>query len=59
MKYWYAVVHAIVECEDCDWRSESYKNAQAIAKNHAEKYGHRVHGELGVDFGYNGREVEA
>ena len=56
MKYSYGVVHAIVECEDCGWRTESYKNAQAIAKIHAKKHGHRVHGELGIAFSYNGHE---
>ena len=30
--------------------------AQALAKLHAEKHGHRVHGELGIDFGYDYRE---
>jgi hypothetical protein len=53
-KYWYAPVHAIVECEDCDWKTGSYKNAQALAAKHAKKYGHRVRGELGIDFGYDG-----
>lgn len=55
-KYWYAVVHAIVECQDCEWKTQSYKNAQAIAKKHAEKYGHRVSGDLGIDFGYDFRD---
>jgi hypothetical protein len=54
-KEWYGVVSAIVECEDCLWRTESYKNAQAIAKIHAKKYGHRVRGELGIGFGYDYR----
>jgi len=55
MKHHYAVIHAIVECEDCDWKSSSYKNAQAIAAIHAKKHGHKVSGELGVSFGYDGR----
>lgn len=55
MKYYYAVIHAIVECQDCDWKTSSYKNAQAIAKIHAKKHGHKVSGELGIAFGYNGR----
>lgn len=55
MKYHYAVIHAVVECEDCDWETCSYKNAQAIAKIHAKKYGHKVSGELGISFGYDGR----
>jgi hypothetical protein len=56
MKYSYGVVHGIAECEDCEWRTSSYKNAQAIAKIHAKKYGHRVRGELGISFSYDGHE---
>lgn len=56
MKYYYGVVHAIVRCLDCGWESVSYKNAQAIAKIHAKKYRHKVEGELGIGFMYNGRE---
>jgi hypothetical protein len=55
MKYSYGVVHGMAECEDCEWRTDSYKNAQAIAAKHAKKYGHRVRGELGIDFSYDGR----
>jgi len=57
MKYSYGVVHAKVHCDDCGWETDSYKNAQAIAKIHAQKYKHRVWGELGIGFSYNGREV--
>ncbi len=53
MKYFYGVVHAIVECKDCDWTTSSYKNAQALAAKHARKYDHEVLGELGIAFGYN------
>ena len=56
MSYSYGVIHAFVECEDCDWTTESYKNAQAIAKIHAKRYGHKVHGELGIGFSYNYRK---
>jgi len=55
MSYSYGVVHAVVQCEDCDWHTESYKNAQAIAKIHARKYGHKVSGELGISFYYDYR----
>jgi hypothetical protein len=54
-KYWYGVVSAFVECEDCSWKTESYKNAQALAAIHAKKYGHRVRGDLNISFGYDGR----
>ena len=56
MSYSYGVVHAVVHCEDCDWTTESYKNAQAIAAKHAKKYKHRVTGELGIGFHYDYRE---
>lgn len=57
MKYVYSVVHAVVICDDCEWRATSYKNAQAIAKIHAKKHGHKVTGELGIHFSYNGKEA--
>lgn len=57
MKYTYGVIHGIVRCLDCKWESYSYKNAQAIAKIHAQTYGHKVEGELGITFSYNGREA--
>jgi len=57
MKYSYGVVHGIAECEDCGWRTEEYKNAQATAAIHAKRHGHRVVGELGIDFSYDGRQA--
>jgi hypothetical protein len=56
MKYSYGVVHALVKCEDCGWETNSYKNAQATAKIHAKKYKHKVSGELGISFDYDGRD---
>jgi len=56
MKKHYGVVHGVAHCMDCDWFTESYKNAQAIAAKHAKKYGHRVKGELGISFAYDARE---
>lgn len=55
MKRSYGVVHGVAKCEDCDWKTESYKNAQAIAARHARKYGHKVQGDLGIYFEYDGR----
>jgi hypothetical protein len=56
MSYSYGVVHAVVWCNDCDWKTESYKNAQAIAKIHAKRYGHKVSGDLGISFWYDYRK---
>jgi len=53
MTYYYSVIAAQVECQDCSWKTESYKNAQAIAKIHAQKRGHKVRGELTIAFGYD------
>jgi hypothetical protein len=59
MKYSYGVISAGVHCDDCGWETYSYKNAQAIAKIHAQKNHHLVSGELGIYFTYNGREKVA
>lgn len=56
--YSYGVVDASVKCEDCGWSTESYKNAQAIAKIHAKRYGHKVSGELTISFEYDERQVK-
>jgi hypothetical protein len=40
------------ECEDCDWRSSSYKNALATAARHADAYGHTVSAEQVVNVTY-------
>jgi hypothetical protein len=50
------VVHGIASCKDCDWETHSYKNAQALAAQHARCYGHHVEGELGISFSYTGTE---
>jgi hypothetical protein len=56
MSYYYSPIGILVECKDCKWKTQSYKNGQAIAKIHAEKYHHKVHGELTVAFCYDFRE---
>jgi hypothetical protein len=58
LKKSFGVVHAIAECEDCDWTAFGYKNAQAIAAKHAKVHGHRVHVEVGMDGTYDGRASE-
>jgi hypothetical protein len=49
-------VHAIAECEDCGAHWENYKNAQATAAIHAKKYHHKVSGDVGLAFEYDGRD---
>ena len=46
--------HAIFTCHDCEKRWEDYKTAQRLAREHAEKYGHCVVGEIGIAYHYNG-----
>ena len=48
--------HTVAECEDCGWKTGSYKNGQALAAIHAKKHKHKVNGEVGLAFEYNGRE---
>lgn len=55
-KYAYGVICATIRCLDCNWEAESYKNAQATAKIHADKHGHKVEGELGIGIMYDGRK---
>ena len=55
MKNSYGVIGCTVTCEDCSWRSESYKNAQALAARHAKAHGHKVVGEVVNAFDYDGR----
>lgn len=56
MKKIIGVVHAVATCEDCGKEFQNYKNAQALAAQHAQKYKHLVEGEVGLFFTYDGRE---
>jgi len=42
-----SIVHAILECRTCGWKTESYLTAQRQAANHVKKTGHKVEGDLG------------
>lgn len=55
MKREYGVVHGIAICNDCGWKTESYKKAQANAARHARAHGHLVQGEIACGYTYNGR----
>ena len=59
MTHTYGVVHGLAECRDCGWKTASYKNAQALAAQHAKRHGHHVHGELGIAFSYTGKAPAA
>lgn len=50
----FGVVHGQAHCDDCTWETQSYKNAQALAAQHAKRYGHKVRGEVGAAYTYEG-----
>ena len=52
-------VSTVAECQDCGWRTEDYKNGQAIAAIHAKKHKHIVMGEVVLAFEYNGKVSNA
>lgn len=56
MKKSISVVHLLAECEDCDKVFEDYKNGQALAAKHAKDKKHKVNGDIGLAFIYNGRD---
>jgi len=56
MKKTIGVVHCIAECLDCGKTFQQYKNAQALAAQHARKYKHVVRGEIGLNFIYDATE---
>jgi len=56
MKKKIGVVHCIAKCEDCGKEFSNYPNAQALAAKHAKKYRHKVSGEVGIAFWYDGQE---
>lgn len=55
MRKSFGVIHSVAICEDCSWRNECYKNAQATAAIHAKKHGHKVKVEIGLNGFYDGR----
>lgn len=53
------LVHAIANCEDCDWQEHDYRVARKRAYQHAKKHGHKVTGETAYYFVYNGRAAKS
>jgi hypothetical protein len=47
VEQWMTLARAF--CQDCDWSVES-NNAQGVAAQHADKYGHEVKGELAYSY---------
>ena len=54
MAYW--KVHALAWCETCGKEFTNWRNAQALAAQHARRYGHRTRGEVGFAFTYGESE---
>jgi hypothetical protein len=42
-----ALIHAVADCRNCDWRCEDYLTAQAEAEKHVADAQHTVTLELG------------
>jgi hypothetical protein len=51
----FGIVSAIVECRDCGWTAQNYKNAQACAAKHAEHHKHKVSVEVTMSGHYDGK----
>lgn len=50
------VHHAVATCRDCGWESQDYRTAQANARQHARRKGHRVQVDVGVSYYYDGSQ---
>lgn len=49
------IVHALFSCEDCDMEFQDFKTARRRAYQHAKTKHHKVIGEVGVFYHYDGR----
>jgi len=47
--------HGYAKCQDCEWESPNWKNAQATAAVHAKTHKHLVLGDVGFSYTYDGR----
>ena len=56
MRHTGGTVHGIGNCQTCGWHTESYKNAHAIAAQHARKHKHVVSVEVAYNYTYFGGE---
>ena len=57
MRHTYTNKGAYASCNDCNWELDS-KNAQAVAAQHAKKYGHNVLVIPDIGITYLGRAGE-
>ena len=56
MAYWR--IHTVAWCETCGEEFHNWKNAQALAAQHAKTYSHTTRGEAGFAFEYGNPERE-
>ena len=46
-------IHAVFECQECDWENGLWTDADKLARKHAQETGHHVRGENGFCVVYN------
>lgn len=51
----YNMIHAVANCNDCQWQDYSYHTAQRKGREHAKKTGHEVTIEVGYYIRYKRR----
>lgn len=47
MSFEKGLIHAVADCQECDWTDHDYRTSQKSARRHHIKTGHRVHTETG------------
>jgi hypothetical protein len=50
------VLEAAAECDECEWLTESRKNALALGSQHARRTGHQVTCTQTISVRYNRKE---
>lgn len=55
MKKTVGVVSVLGRCQDCEWESSNYRNAQATSAMHAKTHKHLVWCEVAIDCTYDGK----
>ncbi len=58
MRKYIGIIGVSAICEDCGKEFDNYKNGQALAAKHAKEKHHRVTGEVGLAFVYDGRNIK-
>lgn len=56
MKRRVGIVHGVATCDTCGELNGHYRNIQALAARHAKLYAHKVLGDVGIAYNYDGRD---